>query len=162
MTTDPEAIDFVVSAWREDGSWNVEQLPAKAAGDLASLVASLGAHITEYGALGMVSVGDDFFLLLRVRDGRVRLILSDAAAALDWPLAAEALQLLGVPAPDDAEDAEFEPAGDLTMLADLGMAAEELGVLCEDPDLYPDEVLGVVAERIGIGAQFDEIVGREG
>lgn len=161
MTTDPEAVDFVISAWREAGSWNVEQLPAKAAGNLASLVASLGAHNAEYGALGMVSVGDDFFLLLRVRDGRVRLILSDVAAALDWPLALEALQLLGVPAPDDVDDVEFEPAGDLTILTDLGMAAEELGLLCEDPDLYPDEVLGVVAERIGMGRQFDEIAGRE-
>ena len=162
MTTDPEAVDFVVSAWREAGSWNVEQLPAKSAGDLASLVASLGAHNAEYGVVGMVSVADDFFVLLRVRDGRVRLILSDVAAALDWPLAQEALQLLGVPMPEDADDAEFEPAGDLTMLADLGMAAEELGLLCEDPDLYPDEVLGVVAERIGISRQFDEIAGRDG
>lgn len=137
-------------------------MPAKAAGDLTSLVASLGAHNAEYGALGMVSVADDFFVLLRVRDGRVRLILSDVAAALDWPLAQEALQLLGVPMPEDVDDVEFEPAGDLTMLADLGMAAEELGLLCEDPDLYPDEVLAVVAERIGIGRQFDEIAGRDG
>lgn len=161
MTTDPEAVDFVISAWREAGSWSVEQLPAKAAMDLSSLVASLGAHNAEYGAVGMVSVGDDFFLLLRVRDGRVRLILSDTAAALDWPLAQEALQMLGVPMPSDVEEAEFEPAGDLTMLADLGMAAEELGLLCEDAELYPDEVLGVVAERIGIAQEFDEITSRE-
>ena len=158
MTTDPEAIDFALSAWREGGAWNVEQLPAKAAQNLNSLVASLGAHNAEYGALGMVSVADDFFLLLRVRDGRVRLLLSDAAAALDWPLAQEALSMLGMTPPASAEESEFEPAGDLTIVADLGMATEELGLLCEDGDLYPDEVLGVVAERVGFGGKFEDIV----
>jgi hypothetical protein len=34
-----------------------------------------------------------------------------------------------------------------------------MGVLLDDFDLYPDEMLSDVARRAGFGAQFDEVVG---
>lgn len=152
---DPEAIDFAMSAWRSEGRWNLEHLPDRSAVSLRSLVASLGSHNAEAGAVGLVSVADEFFLLLRVRDGLVRVLLSDLGAAADWPLAAEAAQHLGAPIPRDADDLELQPAGDLTLLADLGLSAAELSLLCEDVDLYPDEVLSAVARTLGFGAAFD-------
>ena len=35
----------------------------------------------------------------------------------------------------------------------------ELGLLLDDVDLYPDEILSDVARRLGFGEQFDDAVG---
>lgn len=157
LVTDVDAIDFAIAAWREDGAWRAEGLPARLAESLASLVAALGAHGSEAGVVGLVSIGDDTFLIVRVDGGRARLLLSDQTAALDWDLADEVLDALGVDAPEDADDVP-EPVGDLSLLADLGMSTDELTLLCEDLDLYPDEVLASVAKRIGFGELFSGIV----
>ena len=50
------------------------------------------------------------------------------------------------------------PAGDLTLLADLGMSGAEFAILSEDVDLYPDEVLSAVAGRLGFGDQFEALL----
>jgi putative tRNA adenosine deaminase-associated protein len=64
---------------------------------------------------------------------------------------------LELPPPDDDDD-QIQPAGDLGILADLGINAMELGALCDDPDLYPDEVLADIASRLGFGSAFDDVV----
>ena len=51
------------------------------------------------------------------------------------------------------------PAGDLDLLGDLGMHAMDMGLLLDDVDLYPDEMLSDVARRLGFGEQFDDAVG---
>ena len=51
--------------------------------------------------------------------------------------------------PDDED--EQVPAGDLGIVADLGMPASDLGALLDDFDLYPDEILGEVAAQGGFG-----------
>ena len=48
---------------------------------------------------------------------------------------------------------------DLDLLGDLGMSAMDMGVLLDDVDLYPDEMLSDVARRLGFGQKFDEAVG---
>ena len=35
----------------------------------------------------------------------------------------------------------------------------DMGALLDDLDLYPDEMLGDIAARVGFGAEFDEVVG---
>lgn len=155
--TDLDAIDFAIAAWREDGAWQADGLPTRLAGSLASLVAALGAHASEAGVVGLVSIGDDTFLIVRVHGGRARLLLSDQTAALEWDLADEVLDALGLEAPED-DDEGSDPAGDMGLLADLGMSADELALLCEDLDLYPDEVLESVAKRLGFAELFAGIV----
>ncbi len=44
------------------------------------------------------------------------------------------------------------PAGDLDILGDLGLHAMDMGVLLDDDELYPDEVLSDVARRLGFGS----------
>ena len=66
------------------------------------------------------------------------------------------VDLLGLPVEDDDDQA---PAGDLGIPADLGMPAIDMGVLLDDYDLYPDEVLSTVAQRIGFGELFDDHLG---
>ena len=99
--------------------------------------------------LGMISVADDFFLMIRTNELSTRLLLSDVTAASDWPLARSVLDELGVDAPESDDDEHVEPVGDLAIVADLGLDAMELAALCDDLDLYPDEMLGSVASRLG-------------
>ena len=109
------------------------------------------------GAIGLVAIDEDFFLIVRVAGPVVRLLLSDITAADEWELARSAVDQLGLPEPLDED--EQVPAGDLDILGDLGMTAMDMAVLLDDFDLYPDEMLSDVARRAGFGPLFDEAVG---
>ena len=39
------------------------------------------------------------------------------------------------------------------------MGAMDMGALLDDYELYPDEMLGDIAGRLGFGSQYDELVG---
>ena len=86
---------------------------------------------------------------------RTRVLLSDITAAGEWELAGSAVEFLGLPMPEDEDDQV--PAGDLDLLGDLGMSAMDLGVLLDDTDLYPDEMLSEVARALGFGELFDDL-----
>jgi putative tRNA adenosine deaminase-associated protein len=150
-------VDFVLVAYREEGAWQLEELSADTAGELDTLIRELRRWPGDGGALGMVSMDEDFFLLVRVAGVDTRILLSDVTAGTDWPIARAALEHLELPIPED--DDEQLPAGDLGIVADLGMGAMDMGALLDDYDLYPDEMLGEVARRLGFGAQYDEVLG---
>jgi putative tRNA adenosine deaminase-associated protein len=150
-------IDFAIAAYRDDGEWTVSTLPMQTAGNLEALIRTLAQLPSEVGTIGMVSVEEDFFVLARVSGSHARLLLSDVGAATESPLAMSVIDHLELPPPDDDDD-RAQPAGDLALLADLGLSAMELGAWCDDPELYPDELLGDIAERLGFGHDFDELV----
>lgn len=152
-----EGIDFAVVAYREEGQWQVEQIVMEKIEDIDSFATELRRWPGDGGSLGMVSVDEDFLLLVRVTGARTQVLLSDVTAATDWPIARSAVEFLDIPIPDDEDDQV--PAGDLSILGDLGMGAMDMGALLDDYDLYPDEMLADIATRVGFGAQFDEVVG---
>ena len=84
----------------------------------------------------------------------MRVLLSDATAATDWTLARSAVDHIGVHVDDEDDQA---PAGDLAIVADMGMSAQDMGALLDDFDLYPEEILSDVADSVGFGAKFDEL-----
>ena len=149
-------LDFAVVAYTEDDVWQVAPLPLQGVPELSGLVSALRRYPGESGVIGMVSVDDAFFLLTRVVGGRARLLISDVTAATEWPLAKAVVDELDIPMSDD--DDEQVPAGDLGIVADLGMSAMELGALCDDDELSPDDMLGEIADRLGFGQQFRETV----
>ena len=149
-------VDFAVVAFREDGQWQVSELPHRSAEDLPALLHAVRQQPSEGPTLAVCSYGDDFFLVIRPDGTEVRLMISDASAAGDWPVARQALDQVGEAAPDD--DEVMSPAGDLEIFADLGMSSMELVAICSDLELYPDEMLGQVAARIGFGPQFESVV----
>lgn len=155
MAEEAEA-DFAVAVTRDEGRWEVSALPPRAASSLDSLVHALRQQPGEGGTIGLISIGDDFFLVLRVAGDEVRVLISDASAAEDWPIAAEVLDALGEPIPDDVE--EGGPVGDLGIFGDLGFDALELEAICDDVELYPDEQLGSIAGRLGFAEAFDDAV----
>ncbi len=54
--------------------------------------------------LGLVSMSDDFFVILRRSGTQVRAMLSDITAVTDWPLAVGVADLLDLPNPDDEDE----------------------------------------------------------
>jgi len=152
---DDAAVDFAVAAWREDGLWQAELLPPRTGETLESLVNALRAQPGEGGVLGLVSVAEEFFLLVRVLGEEVRLLLSDVYAAEEWPLGLDALDRLGIPSPEDDESEEPQPAGDLRIVEDFGVGPVEIELLLDDEEMWPDEQLATIAARLGFGEQFD-------
>ena len=152
-----DGIDFAVVAYREEGTWQVEPLAEDKVEDLDSLATELRRWPGDGGSLGLLSVDEDFFLIVRVLGAETRILLSDITAATDWPVARSAVEHLELPLPDDEDDQV--PAGDLGIVADLGMGAMDMGALLDEYELYPDEMLGDIATKLGFGAQFEEAVG---
>jgi putative tRNA adenosine deaminase-associated protein len=152
---DPEdGIDFALAAYREHGEWAVDDLAHDHLDDIDDLASAL-RRLPGDGAVALVAVDEDFFVIVRVEGPVTRVLLSDASAAEDWELAASVLDFLGL---DDVDD-EDTPAGDLSLLADLGLDEGEMVDLLDDTDLYPDEMLSDVAQQLGFGELFDDLVG---
>jgi putative tRNA adenosine deaminase-associated protein len=150
--TDVTTADFSVIVFREDDAWEAELLPAALAENLEGLVQALRQQPSMGGTIGLAAVGDDFFVALRVIGSQVSVFLSDLTASVDWPLARQVLDYLDIPVPDDDDDLDqVLPAGDLSIFADLGIDEMELGALSGDLDLFPYEVLEIIARRIGFG-----------
>jgi putative tRNA adenosine deaminase-associated protein len=149
-----DAIDLAVVVYRDEGTWNLAELPAHALDDVDAIGRELRRYPGENGAMALISIDEDFVLLVRAQGTLVRVLLSDATAAPDWSLARSAVDHLGVHVEIDEE--EQAPAGSLDIFADLGISASEMGELLDDLDLYPEDVLSEIAVAVGFGEQFDE------
>ncbi|WP_372728448.1 tRNA adenosine deaminase-associated protein [Nocardioides sp.] len=152
-----DGIDFAVAAYREEGVWQVMELAHDVLVDLDTLAHALRRFPGDGGAVGMVAIDEDFFIIVRVAGANTRVLLSDVTAGDEWELASSVLEFLNLPLPE--EDDEQVPAGDLDLLGDMGMHAMDMAVLIDDFELYPDEMLSDIARRLGFGPLFDEVVG---
>jgi putative tRNA adenosine deaminase-associated protein len=142
----------------EQGGWQTGLLPAALGDDLAGLVAAVRQQPAAGGAFALVDVADEFFVVVRIQQDRVRLLLSDVTAAVAWDLAAQVVDELDVDMPGDDELDDVWPAGDLGIFADLGVDEMELGALLADVDAYADEMLGALARRLGFGEDYERVV----
>jgi putative tRNA adenosine deaminase-associated protein len=157
MSAQEDGIDIALAAYREEGVWQLQELATPVLENIEHLAAALRRFPGDGGAVGLISLDEDVFMIVRVAGAHVRILLSDITAADEFDLARTALELLGIPFPE--EDDEQVPAGDLDILGDLGMHAIDMGVLIDDYDLYPDEMLSDIAGRLGFGPAFDDLVG---
>ena len=150
--TDAEVgeIDLAVVAYRDEGDWSVAELPDRSLDTVDTIAKELRRYPGENGALALISVAEDFVLLVRAQGSLVRVLLSDATAATDWSLARSAIDHIGVHVDDEDDQA---PAGDLAIVADMGMSAQDMGALLDDYDLYPEEILSEVADNVGLRRQ---------
>ena len=147
-------LDIAVAAWHEDGLWTLGVLPDPT--DIAQIITSLKSQQTNGGAIALISIDEEFFILIRVLGSHISLLLSDSTCALDYPVAEELLEIADLPMPEDDEDAN--PIGNLEILSDLGMSGMEIYALCDDSELFPDEQLEAIANRLGFGDQFAELL----
>ena len=159
MSEQIDGIDFAVAAYREEGVWQVVELAHDVLTEIDRLAGALRRFPGDGGAMGLVAIDEDFFLLVRVAGPAVRILLSDITAADEWEIARSAVEDLGLPEPELEDDDDQVPAGDLDILGDLGMNAMDMAVLLDDLDLYPDEMLSDIAAKLGFGRQYDDLVG---
>ncbi len=146
--------DIAVAAWHEDGRWTLALLPD--AYDLTQIIASLKSQRTNGGAIALIAIDEEFFMLIRVLGSHISMFLSDATCALDYEVAADFIELAVLPTIE--EDAEPMPVGHLDILADLGMNHMEISALCDDGELFPDEQLDAIATRLGFGEEFRKLL----
>ena len=154
-----DEIDFVIAGYREDGQPMVQALAKDLANDLEELIVQLRRLPGDAGALGFVSLVEEVFVLVRVRGQHVQVLLNDATAAADWPIAHDVADLLDedIPDSDDDTDDDAEPMGDLSIVADLGMSEFDLSALLEDLDLGSDQMLIEIADKINLNPQFRRV-----
>ena len=154
--TQAEAYAVVVS--REQGRWQVDPLPDAVTDDLDALIAAVRRTPGESGAFALVDVADEFFVVVRVQQGRVRLLLSDVTASAEWDLATQVVDRLGVDIPRDDALSRVVPAGDLAVFDDVGLDGMELAALLSDVDAYADEMLSALARRLGFASAYERVV----
>ncbi|MGV0835762.1 tRNA adenosine deaminase-associated protein [Mycolicibacterium thermoresistibile] len=154
---------FGVAVVREEGRWRC--LPMRRA-VLRSLVAAEHelCEMRSAGAVfGLIDVDDEFFIIVRPAPSGTRLLLSDATAALDYDIAAEALEILDAEIDDDdLDDADPFEEGDLGLLSDLGLPDAVLSVILDETDLYADEQLGRIAGEMGFADELAAVLDKLG
>ncbi len=151
-------IDLVLALYREDGQPVVLALEAELANDFDGLITQLRRVPGDGGALGMVSLATEVFVLVRVRGKHVQVLLSDVGAAEDWPIARDVVDYLGIELPEDDEDDDAYPVGDLEILADSGLPDFELEAIASNYDEDSTALLEQIAARVKFGREFTRAV----
>jgi len=146
--------DFAIEAWHEDGRWSIASLPDP--DDLTHIIDRLKKQQTNGGAVALIAIDDEFFLAIRVLGTHVKFFISDITCAIDYEVAAEFLDLADLDQPE--EEDEPLPAGDLDIFSDLGLQSMELSTICDDADLFPDEQIEAIANRLGFSDQLTELL----
>lgn len=149
---DESEIDLVVGLYREDGAPVATAMAKELANDFDDLCDALRRFPADGGAIGLVSIADEFFVVARVRGQHVQVVVSDATAAGDWPIARDVVDYLGLDVPDEEED--LFPAGDLGMLADLGVSDFDLETLASNYDDDATALLSDLAGKLKFGPQY--------
>lgn len=149
----PPLRGYAVAVVREEGKWRCLPLDNDVLTDLDAAITILRDIRSPGAVFGLLDVDDEFFVVIRPVPGGVRLLLSDAVAAIDYDIAADVLDLLRIEVPSD-DEADPWPEGDLGLLADVGMPEPELGLVVDEVDLYPDEQLEMIASRCGFQSEL--------
>jgi putative tRNA adenosine deaminase-associated protein len=148
------SVDFGCIAWHEDGRWSVNSLASTR--DIGSVIDSIKAQQTNGGAIALIAIEDEFVIIARALGDQMQMMISDVTYALDYEVAAELIEVLDLEFPE--EEDESQPAGDLDLLNDLGVSEMELLSILDDTELYPDEQLEAIANRLGFGEQFNQVI----
>lgn len=146
--------------------WAVETTPAPAT--IAEIATRVRRLRSEGTAFAVVTVADEYFVIVRPTPRNVEVFVSDGFAALDDDFGVDALVTLGEldeveaafdsldwPEVDEDEEAADEmdidpyPVGNFGILADMGLAEPTLTVLVDDPDLWAHEQLAAIEEDLG-------------
>jgi len=149
---------YAVVVYRTDGVWQAGLLPDALTEDLDGLISAVRQHSGDGGSFALVDVAHEFFVVVRVVMGRVRLLLSDVTAAVAWELAGQVVEHLDLEVPGDDDLEDVWPAGDLGVFDDLGMDEMELGTVLADLDAYADEMLFTIASRMGFADVYERVV----
>ena len=147
-------VDFGCIAWHEDGRWDASLLNSTR--DIGLVIDALKSQQTNGGAIALIAIEDEFVIIARVLGDLIRMMISDITYALDYEVAAELVEILDLEFPEDED--ESQPGGDIDLLSDLGVGGMELLAILDDAELYLDEQLEAIANRLGFGEQFNQVI----
>ena len=145
-------IDCVVALYREDGRPSGLAMPLDLANDFDEFIEQLRRVPGDAGALGVVVLDSDVFVLVRVRGKKVQALLSDVVASLDWPIARDVVDFLGEDLPD-ADDDDYA-VGDFDMFEDAGVPEFEMEQFTADLDADPIETVTTIVKKLGFASVF--------
>ena len=148
------SVDFGCIAWHEDGRWDATGLNTTR--DIGLIIDALKSQQTNGGALALIAIEDEFVIIARALGDQMQMMISDVTYALDYEVAAELVEVLDLEFPQDED--ESQPGGDIDLLRDLGLGEMELLAILDDTELYPDEQLEAIANRLGFGEQFNQVI----
>ncbi|CAB0534551.1 tRNA adenosine deaminase-associated protein [Corynebacterium diphtheriae] len=145
--------NFAVTVARVNATWQVRAFND----DYSSLKRSIDAVRTlraEGAAFAMLSIEDDYFVLVRPTPQGVKLLISDATAATEDDFAADILDELDAyqPDPEDTPYAE----GDFDILADLGLSEQIMSIITDETDWWASEQLQRIAEELGFDDELEQ------
>lgn len=152
--------DFAIIVYREEDQWEADVLPTSVTADLDGFFRALRRQPSRGGTIGFAGVGDDFWVAIRVDGEEESVFLSDLTAAVEYPLARQVLEALDIPVPSDDDLDQVLPAGDMSIFADLGLDEMELGAVSADLDLYPEDAVALMAERLRFGDAVEDALDR--
>jgi putative tRNA adenosine deaminase-associated protein len=164
MTDSPELPpSFAVRVSRDGERWRVQLLAGDAGDELPVLERALGEPGTDGWPppFGVVVDSRLYFVVLRHGPGgMIRALISDATMQ-EWLLAAEVVERYGIAVDTDGafdDDESGWPGGDLDVFADDGLPADQLRPIVTADDLWADEMVLRIAERLGFGAELTAAV----
>lgn len=145
--------NFAVTVARVNATWQVRAFND----DYSSLKRSIDAVRTlraEGAAFAMLSIEDDYFVLVRLTPQGVKLLISDATAATEDDFAADILDELDADQPDP-EDTPYAE-GDFDILADLGLSEQIMSIITDETDWWASEQLQRIAEELGFDDELEQ------
>ena len=160
--TEPAArMSFAVRVGREDDRWQVQLLAEDAGDELPVLERALGESGEWPGPFVVVVDTRLYFVVLRHGPGgMVRAFISDATMQ-EWLLASEVVERYGIAVDTEGafdDDETGWPAGDLDLLGDYGLPADELRPIVTADDLWADEMVARIAGRLGFADELSAAV----
>ncbi len=155
---DGELDGYAVAVVRESAQWRVTLLDDDVLTDLELAETALRRLRSAGAVFGLLDVDDEFFVVVRPGPSGTRLFLSDATASVEYDIASDVLESLHVDVPDldpdEIDDIDPWSEGDAGVLSDLGLPEDVLSIIVDDVDLYADEQLGMIADRMGFADEL--------
>jgi len=150
---------YAVRVGRTGERWRVELLAEDAGDELPVLERALGEPGAGEWPGPFVVVVDSRLYLVILRHGpggMVRAFISDATMQ-EWLLASEVVERYGIAVDTEGafdDDETGWPGGDLDVLADHGLPADQLRPIVTADDLWADEMVARIAGRLGFADEL--------
>ncbi|AKK02112.1 tRNA adenosine deaminase-associated protein [Corynebacterium epidermidicanis] len=154
MSTNDEQ-SFAVTVTAIDGKWRVAEFDDSLA-DIDTSIKAVRSLRAEGVSFAMLCIDDDYLALARPTPTGVKLLISDATAALEDDFAASILDKLGAEYPSEGDGPYAE--GDFDMFEDLGLNEQVLSVICDDEEAWASEQILAIAEELGFAEQLADLL----
>lgn len=159
---------FAAALVQADDGWSGREIDMENVEDLDTLVELLRDLGEGKTAMFFLEEDDEYVAIVRVDgDGDPRTFISDDRAIATSAHAALVMEDVAPPEEAEAEEdddegtrPDAEVAGDVEIVASLGISAERLIELCATEGMLPADIVTAICEKAGCAEALDDL--REG